>query len=275
MMGAVSRLIKHPKTQRGFTIVEVMIVLAITGVLFVAITATLQGKRQKTEFNQAINAVKTEIEQYINEAQSGHYPSDASFTANCSGLASAPAPYATGSISAPEQGANNGCIYLGRLLQFSNTAFGDNPQSYKTYTLMGVNGKASFVDSNPQIVDIDSTMVKKPLQFGLTLESMTANGNPVGAVAFVPSIGEKGSSNLIYGSQADSDVVAIETSISDSGVEGTINNKLSSGILNPDGGVKICFKDGYNQNQSALITIGGSSGTSTVSLSIKGTGNCT
>lgn len=268
MMGIVNKLQRIRKTQRGFTIVEVMIVLAITGVLFVSITATLQGKRQKAEFQQAINAVKTEIEQSISEVQTGYYPSDASFSCTAGAV-----PV---SGSATEQGSNKTCVFLGKVLQFGK-GYGTDPESYAVYTLTGQRDQTSFPDSEPIIVNNDSTKEVKPLQFGLTVTSMRIGGGgpPVGAVAFVPSFGQKGS--LLYGSQADNDVIALNTTLT-SASESVINNQLKPSYasrLNPPGGIEICFRDGYNTNQSGLITIGGSSGTSTVSLSIKGTGNCT
>ena len=268
MMGIVDKLQRIRKTEHGFTIIEVMIVLAVTGVLFVSITATLQGKRQKTEFAQAINSIKAEIEQSISEVQTGYYPSSASFS--CAGgvvsLSGAPT----------EQGANKSCIFLGKVLQFGK-GYGVDPERYGVYTLTGQRDQATFAGSNPVIVNNESTQAIKPLQFGLSVVRMNVGGGgpAVGAVAFVPSFGQKGS--LLYGSQADNDVVAVGTTLGNAD-KSVINGQLAPSYnarLNPPGGIEICFRDGYNENQSGLITIGGSGGTSTVSLSIKGTGNCT
>ncbi|MGI0135266.1 MAG: type II secretion system protein, partial [Candidatus Micrarchaeaceae archaeon] len=71
----------------GFTIVETMIVLAITGALFIAIASTLAGRQNSAEFNHAIQTVQAQIQQTVNQVSAGFYPSNSNFTCSASGSA--------------------------------------------------------------------------------------------------------------------------------------------------------------------------------------------
>jgi len=105
----------HRAASGGFTIVEVMIVLAVTGIMFVAAAIMINGRQNKTEFMTGINDLQQELQQVINETASGYYPSNENFT--CTGAISATdtVKFATGSN---KQGTNGGCIFMGKALQF-------------------------------------------------------------------------------------------------------------------------------------------------------------
>ena len=95
----------------GFTIVEVMIVLAITGGLFISAAVMISGRTNKAQFEQSINQITAQLRQSINEVSTGYYP-NRGFQCQANG--------ATVSITAgtTEQGTNSGCMLLGKALQF-------------------------------------------------------------------------------------------------------------------------------------------------------------
>lgn len=97
----------------GFTIVEVMIVLAVTGIMFVAAAILINGRQNKTEFTTAINDLQQQLQQVANETASGYYPNNSNF--KCTGSATGPVTFASGSN---QQGTNGGCIFMGKALQF-------------------------------------------------------------------------------------------------------------------------------------------------------------
>jgi len=99
----------------GFTIVETMIVLAVTGMLFVSAALAINGRQNKTEFTTAINALQQQLQQVINETSSGYYPNNGTFT--CKGDITGTGPV-TFSNTANQQGANGGCIFMGKAIQF-------------------------------------------------------------------------------------------------------------------------------------------------------------
>ena len=158
-------------SNKGFTIVETLIVLTITGILFMSVVTMVEGKRQTTEFKQSTNAIKGQIEQVMSEVQSGYFPSGPSFSCSVSfGNVNFP------SASATEQGANRDCVFLGKVLQFSKSAYGTDPQQYSVYTIAGrrqnifMQPVTEFTDSDPTLVP--ALTVINPLQYGLQIKRM-------------------------------------------------------------------------------------------------------
>src|SRR5882762_7178443 len=97
----------------GFTIVETMIVLAITGALLLMAMLMISGQQGKTEFTQAINDIQAQINDVINNVGTGYYAKTTDFS--CSAGASGPVFNASGSTG---QGSNTACVFMGRAVQF-------------------------------------------------------------------------------------------------------------------------------------------------------------
>jgi|GEM_PF-256502 len=97
----------------GFTIVEVMIVLAVTGFMFVTAAILINGRQNKTEFMTGINDLQQQLQQIANETAGGYYPNNKNFI--CNGSAIGPVTFTAG---ANKQGTNGGCIFMGKALQF-------------------------------------------------------------------------------------------------------------------------------------------------------------
>jgi prepilin-type N-terminal cleavage/methylation domain-containing protein len=58
----------------GYTIIEVMIVLAVSSVMFFAATTLLANKQGKTEFSQAMRDIETQIQSVVNDVGVSRYP---------------------------------------------------------------------------------------------------------------------------------------------------------------------------------------------------------
>ncbi len=61
------------RSDNGYTIVEAMIFLAVSGVLFVSAMAAVSGQQQKTQFYQSIRDLDSNIRDKINEVGSGTF----------------------------------------------------------------------------------------------------------------------------------------------------------------------------------------------------------
>lgn len=119
----------------GFTIVETLIVLAVSALLAVSAMLLIGGRQSKTQFMVASNDLKQQIEQIINETRSGYYPGNGDFT--CNGVLGGHPTILSGSKS---QGSNNGCIFLGKAMEFGvpdNAGDSDPDQTFATYPLVG------------------------------------------------------------------------------------------------------------------------------------------
>jgi len=272
---------------QGFTIVETMVVLVVTGALFVVIATTLTGRQNAAEFTRAIQSVQSQIQQIINQVPDGFFPDQ---QVSCLGGGGTLVFSAGGN-----QGTNAQCVFLGKAIQFAvqNT----DPQQYQIYTIAGLNTQgtvaAPFAAAKPSVVQVSnnyagySTAVD--LQYGLKVVSMTAEGQPIGAVAFLMEPGVSGSTGTGYSSGAQQvDLIPIRTTSLNqplsTAVTGIENGTTGSGGLrdlklaqsapiNPPDGVQICFAS-VTTSQSGLITIGSTGRQLLVKLQVKSNQTC-
>jgi type II secretory pathway pseudopilin PulG len=277
----------------GFTIVETMIVLAVTGALFVVIAASLTGRQNAAEFTHAIQSVQSQLQQVVDQVPDGNFPDQ---SVACSKGGGAPVFAGGGS-----QGTNNECIFLGKAIQFHvQNAGGISTEQYQVYTIAGLNTQgttaAPFAAAVPRVVQVGgqystySTAVD--LEYGLQTVWMRApdikplcitKACSIGAVAFLMEPGQAGNTGTGYSSGAQQvDLVPIESTLLDenlntavgqiessSGVGGLGDvNLLTEAPINPAQGVQICFASGTT-NQSGLITIGSTGRQLAVKLDVK------
>jgi prepilin-type N-terminal cleavage/methylation domain-containing protein len=275
----------------GFTIIEVMIVLAVTGLLFLSASALISGRTNQTEFDQGSRSFQQQMQDAINEVQSGTYNGT---TSNCT--AGTSISFSNGSNS---QGTNEGCIFIGSLLEFG---LGTNQDGENTYTLAGnrlqqnpVNGEevTGLNNAAPAIVQLTSgqyDMTSNQLEYGL--HTYSANGKssmnyslagspgltPIGAFAIVYSFASYSGGNIVSGSQQVNVVPLSNSQLGES------ETQLASDVINklptsPDSAsgtqISICAKSSTT-DQYALVTVGGSNnGQLGVTLNILGASNGT
>lgn len=113
----------------GFTLVESMIVLAVTGVLFVSLAGMVSGQQAKARFKSSMTDITTQIQSQINEVTTGYYPNTGNF--RCQTVAGNPVL----SAGATAQGENSDCTFLGRAMMYGIP--GTDPEQYVTQTLVG------------------------------------------------------------------------------------------------------------------------------------------
>jgi prepilin-type N-terminal cleavage/methylation domain-containing protein len=272
-------------SRAGFTIVEVMIVLAITGLLFISAAVTMNGRTNKTQFQQSINDVASALRQNINSTAIGYYPNSDNF--NCQN--SSGALKITGGSN--KQGMNNDCIFLGKVVQFGVT--GTDPQQYATFPIAALrvdtNGEEvhdiamanpTAIYPSPQQPNAPNDVSTDKLMYGLTVSKMIYNNsttNTIGSFAVISDLStySYSDSKLQSGSQ-QLILVPIATSGLNSSIgsmASTINQKLATSVK-ATAGIQICFDSGTT-DQSGLVTIGGSGGQQlNVSLAIKNGKGC-
>jgi type II secretory pathway pseudopilin PulG len=239
---------------RGFTIVEVLIFLAVSSALMVSAFALISGSQSKTAFTQSINNVQQQIDSVINNVANGYYSAGETqnkCTVDNSGVLNFDDPNGS-------RGSSDQCIFLGRFI-----AFKDGSNEYTVYNVAGrrlKNGSDVILmaDANPKI--IPGTEQKYTLKNGLTFNSNGGNNafgffNGLGTPPGVSDSGYQQAS--FYGFSYSNDQSL------DSFASGFDSSK------NPSNGYALCFNSGTT-NQSGIITIGGDDRTATSSLEIKG-----
>lgn len=271
---------KRGKSQ-GFTIVESLIVLAISGALFAALALMVSGQQAKARFQSSMTDISSKLQQQINEVGSGFYPDSLGFSCQRSGNTVG----VTFSASGSTQGTNDQCILLGRAIMFAMP--GTDPEQYKAHILIGLREQAGGREVtstreagtralapgaayNPSWQDKSATQV---LQFGTSVAWMRqANGTEVAGLAIItsPSQNTYGTGGLLDSGSVTASIVPIRKP-SAGGTPGVsaaagvdlIARTLGVPASDPqalqsseaDLPIQICFVSG-GTNQSGLITIG-------------------
>ena len=112
----------------GFTIIEVMIFLAVSGVTFLIAANFISGKESQTNFNQSINQINYQIRTIINDVANGNYDVPSGQYVSCS------SPGQVNFVpNRPTPPNSAGCIFAGKIIEFNS----NNKTSFKLLTESG------------------------------------------------------------------------------------------------------------------------------------------
>jgi type II secretory pathway pseudopilin PulG len=282
---------KNKHLPLGYTLVEVLIFVAVSGFMFLIAAIFISGKQSNAEFRQGMNDINTQIQTVINDVANGNYPSNSNFT--CTPGPSGP----TISTGSTQQGQNQGCIFLGKVIQFGVS--GTNNAGYNIYTVAGnqySDGSTSGSTNNGQLSasfsDAKATAVISPdlteqatLEWGLTATKMYYNGvssNEIGAIGFFGSFGQyRNGDQLESGSQSVNTVILPDsagptassgTQETEINMKGTIQSDVTDGNVTPNPDVVICFQG--SNSQTGSVTIGSSGQRLTTTINYNASGAC-
>lgn len=282
-------------SSHGFTVLEVMIFLAVSAGLLVSTTLVLSGQQRKTQFTQAVREVESQIQDIINDVATGYYANTNNFTCSASGASGRPVIVAAASNT---QGANRGCIFLGRAIQFAVN--GTNESGVNIYNVVGrqevivgaftrevkdldqavptaIAPGSGAVPGTSTIPDgITSVTLNNGLRARRMYYRVGAVNTNIGAVAFLSNFGQYAPSgaNLISGAQQVNLIPVVGSGLNNTSQAtvdqiDSINNTTP---VNPGDGVVICFDDGGGLNHAEL-TIGSSNRQLSTKLDIRN-GDC-
>lgn len=262
---------KGGKEPQGFTVVEVLITIAVSGALFLSAALAVSGQIAKTEYSQAIRDIETKLTDVANDVSTGYFPNlGGGSTKKCELVSGVP----TFSNVAATQGGSPDCIFIGKAIRFEAKDVGTDPagQLY-IYSLVGrrLNGPdpddpevANLDEANIQVVKqagvVDLTEVYS-MKLGMKVVSVTvseagtnaiiAPSPSLSTIAFITSFG--GADNNTTSSPITNIRAVKDTALSTVGfatIEPTLENAANYKVPN-DAGIRICVqKDG---KQSLLV----------------------
>lgn len=281
---------------KGFTVIETLIVLAVTGFLLAAAIFALNGRQNATQFSQGVRDTESRIQKVINEVSSGYYPNSGNFS--CNGTFGQPI---LSTLTNAAQGTNSSCIFLGKVIQFS-----DNSTTFNVFNVVGVRKTTTgplttLVSARPRLIaqgnavadsNVPNILEVESMPYGLASNDMyykvlgNPANNPVWAVGFLSAIGSLAAGDdsqqidvyaipgVSPGADAKTAVDQINNSFKPTGAApGSGSVYTTPSAKNPTGGVKVCLQSG-STNQSALLSIGGQGRQLTVSVNIKNNQSC-
>lgn len=249
------------KPDRGFTIVEVLMFLAVTGVLMTIAMLTIGGSRQKAEFSASVRDFNSGIQGIISEVRTGYFPNKTA-QVKCRVNTSTFALEMTGLFATAEQGAHPECVFLGKVLYF-DLAVTSPRNSVSVITVAGKafdsttgNPPTTYVASTPKPVagtyaSIDLTETLN-LTNGLLVTKVISSADPLAPSAF----GIFNSLATDAGGSLSANIVTIPGSTSGANLATTLGSiKLTSEpTINPT--IAICLQHGGTNGTRAVVIIG-------------------
>lgn len=123
---------KGGKTASGYTIVEVMIFLAVSGVLFVLAMVTINGQQRQANFAQGVRDFQAAMDDTVNDIRNGNFPDFGTAYTCTADSSNAPKFTGGGPTDTGTHGTHEKCTYLGKVAQF-----GASSNEVKVYTVVG------------------------------------------------------------------------------------------------------------------------------------------
>jgi hypothetical protein len=99
----------------GFTVVEVLMFLAISGAMFTIAFFGTRGTQDSVAFRESLNSIESKIRETINNVDNGYFGNSGEYVCDGTGVQSA---------SSNEGGGNSGnCLFWGKEMLFQNTEY--------------------------------------------------------------------------------------------------------------------------------------------------------
>lgn len=260
---------KREAARAGYTIVETMIFLAVSGALFLSTMLLMGGQQRKTQFATTVRDFDTKLQSVISNVATGYYYNS---TGNTTCDISSGFPVVT-SGGTTGQGQASDCTFIGQVIVPSATGI----TIYSTAGLRRAGTPARDVarisEARPTL--ITATAENYNLDNGVRILSMKRLPAPTqdfNALATFTTFNPYSSSGLTSGSSR-SDIYAIRPA-DPAGIQAALAADPPSDLttpnpnsydLNPPDGVQICLIGGEQRakiilnNGSTNLTIGNSS----------------
>jgi prepilin-type N-terminal cleavage/methylation domain-containing protein len=176
----------------GYTIIEVMIVLAVSGFMFLIATTFINGKQAHTAFTAGVNEMASQLQDAIQQVNAGEY-SDIPLTCT----PGSPPQFANS--ASPSQGTASGCVFVGKFFHFWTN---QGPSAYEVFTLGG--NRLVGIDPAVSLTDVDPVPVQG-LGLDLTVQNTIPqslqihSGGTINGVRVVDASGNTHSGNYGFG----------------------------------------------------------------------------
>lgn len=259
------------KKPLGYTIVEVMIVLAVSGVMFLIAMTFISGKQEKTAFMEGVNDTASNIQDIIEQVNDGKYSDIPIACTTSSGQ-----PQIT-TTATTKQGQNPPCVFFGKFVQFG--IHGQPASNYEVFSmaanrLTAAGGAATTYypsgSANTYPVPIVDTS-GSPYPLDLTVQNSISQNLSVGWVhinggstnyygfGFAEGLGTLTGTNYANGVQTANLVYApsLTTSQTEAQAIVTLKSTTAYASLAPANSAAICLSDGA---KSARIDVGAANG---------------
>ena len=254
------------RTWGGYTIIEVIIVLAVSVVIFFAAVTVFSGKQGKTEFAQAMRDVASQIESVVNDVSVSTFPYADNYTCRVvdDGTGNGLRPKL--SSAAGGLGTNTDCIFLGKAIFLDS---GSDPDKMVIHSVLGRRSASgtpvtSFSDTQPEAADEIQETYRVPwgaeIKSAKSLQGNPQAEKPVYLMGYYQSLYGAGATQ---GSQSIRTLGYADINTSSPGqIKNAIRNKPGS-IIEESRSWTLCFQSGTSNETAQVIVSNSFSGVTT------------
>ena len=121
------------RVSKGYTIVEVLIFLAVSAIMFISATALIKGRQANAQFSDTARNLSSKLQDWMNDAQTG-FPGGVVGQNYC---------HIQGSkirvdSGTPPPGYSPDCIFLGKAIQITDSTYNkDQASKFFAYSIFG------------------------------------------------------------------------------------------------------------------------------------------
>lgn len=234
----------------GYTILETMIFLLVSGILFFSAMLLVNGSQRKAEFETLVRDFDTKLQSIIGNVASGYYNNPGAITCTVNA-----GPPRTPQISAmaSTQGQNAGCTFVGQYIELSAA---QDSFTITSYAGLRLNDSGGEVKSLAEARAVPITQTAETVNFlnGVTTKMRIINGADIDTIAITPTFAGLNSNGFLESGSSQVELHAITAANVDT--------------PNPKEGVEICLRDDsgqiglvYLNNGSTRVKIDNTTGT--------------
>lgn len=264
---------KGVKKPLGYTILEVLIVLAVSGVMFLIASNFINGKQQKTSFLTATNEFASRIQDSINSVTDGQY-SDYPVTCSYSGgtWSFSTETDTTKLNNGGTQGKNDQCVFLGKIIHFS--VAGDN-NIYETFSIVGLralgdDSPTTIADADPAVITNLTTTSNAPQSLDV-IKSTVVDSSGTSQSSYAFGFLQSPSSGVETGTRQPPQLYFVNNIPNDNKPSLAAANNINKTSIDLAKSASICVSDGTRR---ALVKIGFNNSKQNVKVVYLGSTSC-
>ncbi len=271
---------KVRKSNKGYTILEVLIFIAVSAVIFVAAMAAISGRQQQVQFAQSVREFDAKIADLVNDVSTGFFPTNE--TISCQ-VTAGDVQINNVTAGGEKLGTSDDCLYVGKALQFQPEGRQDVLRIYtlagKRYQDSKLTPSSTIANAKPKAVSMtsdatfNSSVEEYMLLYGLRVRKVIRPVSPsvntdFGTIGLMSNFGGVSVSDAqsikiggIVGTslgQTEGQAVTIINSLTDDPTQSATNGYINT---NTPEGIVLCLIDQNNMKASVSLGALGSNAT--------------
>lgn len=244
--------------------------LTISAAVFISAVATFTRQNNRTQFTESVNNFAQDIQDVLNDVETGYYPVAGNFGCRVSGAN----PPSVPPIGSTEQGKNDQCIFIGRAVQFA--ASGNLGQA-DIYTIVGRRTTASTPPKPTANIDearpttlsnlvVDNKFLSASVEV-YDVQNATVPANKYAGIAVV-STSTGTSSSISSGVNARASLASVGSAFGGNFLTG-INDIGSDDINRARQGINICLRESGGNGRFAILNLGADSNRNQIVIDVR------